>query len=101
MAPRTSRRYIAVANMMRRWWPIRRPESTSAFARAEPSKHRGQIFRADIEVLAHATPEHRGRHVADAALLLGLVQHMEDDALLASEAVTDVGQNVFDRFHVN
>src|SRR5262245_53846790 len=42
------------------------------FARAEPRKHRGQIFRADIEVLADAAPEHRRRHIAAAALFLRL-----------------------------
>lgn len=84
---------------MGRWWPIRRPESTSAFASAEPRKHGGQIFRADIEMLADTPPEHRGGHVAAAALFLRFVQHVEDDALLAREAITDVGQHVFDSFH--
>ena len=70
------------------------------FARAEPSEHGGQILRADIEVLADAAPEHRRGHVAAAALFLRFLQDVEDDALLASEAIADVGQHVVDSFHV-
>jgi len=51
-------------------------------------------------MLANAAPEHHCRHVAAAALFLRFVQHIEDDALLASEAITDVGQHVFDSFQV-
>src|SRR5262245_57886297 len=82
-----------------RWWPIGWPESTSVFASPEPRKHRRQIFGADVEVLADAAPEHHGRHVAAAPLFLRLVQNVEHDALLAREAVADVGHEILDRLH--
>src|SRR5690606_36612006 len=63
-------------------------------ARPEPCEHLGQLVRADVEVLADAAPKHRGRNGMVAPLLLRLVQHVEDDALLARQPVASVGQCV-------
>src|SRR3970282_80919 len=61
---------------------------------AQAREHRREVFGTDVEVLAYAAPEHRRGDVAAAALLLGLVENVQDDSLLASQAVADIGQGV-------
>src|SRR5687768_4443615 len=65
-------------------------DSFASAARAEPRPHRREILGADPEVLAHPSPQHRGRDVAVAAFLLGLVQDVEDHPLLAAQSITNV-----------
>src|SRR5690606_9505644 len=70
-----------------------------SLAGAEPREHQRKLFRADVEVLADPSPQHGRRHVAIAALLLRLMKHVQDDALLMGEPVANVGQDVFERVH--
>lgn len=61
------------------------------FARAQPRKHQRKILRADVEVFTHPAPQHDGRDISTAAFLLRFVQHPQDHALFASQAIADVG----------
>jgi hypothetical protein len=61
---------------------------------AEPGEQGRQFFRAHVDVLDDPAPEHGGRHIPTAALLLCFVQDPQHDALRAGEAVANVGQEV-------
>jgi hypothetical protein len=63
---------------------------------AEPGKHFRQGLWTDIEVLADAPPEHCCWYVSIAAFLLGLMENVQDHALLARETVSSVGDDVAD-----
>jgi hypothetical protein len=67
-------------------------DGRSVSARAEAREHFGEVLGADMEVLAHPSPEHGCRDVAVATFLLDLVEDEEDYSLLAGEAVADVGE---------
>ncbi len=64
------------------------------FASTEPRKHLRKPFGTDVEVLADASPQHRRRNVAAAALLLSFVQDVENDPLLAGQPVANVGDPI-------
>ena len=70
----------------------------SVAPRPQPRQHGGEVFGADVKVLAHPSPQHGRGDVAAAAFLLRLVQDPEDHALLAREAVAHIGQEIADVF---
>lgn len=65
-----------------------------SLAGAKLREHLGESLRADVEVLANASPQHRSRNVGVAALLLQLMQQVKHNALLARQAVADIGYPV-------
>lgn len=62
--------------------------------RPESREHFRQLLRADIEMFAHPSPQHCGRHVAITALFLRLVEHIEDDPLSPVQTIANVGESV-------
>jgi hypothetical protein len=50
-------------------------------------------------MLAHPAPQHRRGHVPASPLLLRLMQNVQDDALLASQPVADIGNLVETIYH--
>jgi hypothetical protein len=62
--------------------------------RSELREHLGETLRADVEVLANASPQQRRRDVGSATLLLQLMQYVKHNALLARQAVADIGYPV-------
>jgi hypothetical protein len=62
--------------------------------RAELREHFGETLGADVEVLADPSPQHRSGDVGIAALLLQLVQYVKYNALLAGQAIADIGYPV-------
>lgn len=69
------------------------PRKTS-LTRAEAREHFRKCFWTDVEIFAHASPQHCGRDVAVAALFLRLVQHVQHDPFFAGQAIADVGDAV-------
>src|SRR5262245_58998676 len=65
-----------------------------SLAGAELREHLGESVRADVEVFANASPQHRCRDICIAALLLQLMQYVEHDSQLAGQAVADIGYPV-------
>src|SRR6185295_11863919 len=65
-----------------------------ALAGSELGEQLGEPLRTDVEVFADAAPQHRRRHVVVAAFFLQLTEHVEHDALLARQAIADVGYSV-------
>jgi hypothetical protein len=53
-----------------------------SLACAEPREHLREIFRADIEVFADSSPQHRCRNVPVAALRLDFPKTVQDHSLL-------------------
>jgi hypothetical protein len=66
----------------------------SGLAGTEPREHPRQFFGAYVQVFADPAPEHGGRDVAIASLLLGIVQDLEHDTFATREAVANVRQEV-------
>ena len=58
---------------------------------AKPGEHFRERLGADVEIFAHATPEHWGGHVVIASFLLRLVEDVQHDPFLARQAIADVG----------
>src|ERR1700753_827606 len=59
-----------------------------ALSRAQSRQHERQVLRTDIEVLAHASPQHRCGYVPVSSFLLRLMQNVQDHALFPSQTVS-------------